>query len=142
MTLAYAIALAEARSCLAALADSTADFDESVHYEHLLLDLDTLHPIGPGLSPTAGTKVELLDRLEGAVDRMIDLGGDGLRLERILISSIQPRLVASPHPVATTLRDPQLSGRLGSPRSRTWCRLRRSTRSGRCRSVLARWLRP
>ncbi len=64
MTLAYADALAEARSCLAALADDATDFDESSHFEHLLLDLDRLHPIGPGLSPTAATKAAL--------------GGDGL----------------------------------------------------------------
>ena len=73
MTLAYAVALAEARSCLAALADSAPTFDESVHYEHLLLDLDSLHPFGPGLFPTTGTKAGLLIRLEAAVDRMLDL---------------------------------------------------------------------
>ena len=87
MTLAYAIALAESRSCLAALADSATDFDESVHFEHLLLDLDGLHPNGPGLSPITGTKAHLLDRLEGAIDQMIDLGGDALPLELLLADS-------------------------------------------------------
>ena len=85
--LAYSRALAEARSCLAALADSADTFDESVRFEHLLLDLDRLHPIGPGLSPTTGTKVELLDRLEAAIDQMIELGGDGLSLELLLASA-------------------------------------------------------
>lgn len=84
MTLAYAVALAEARSCLAALASAAADVDESSHFEHLLLDLDRLHPVGPGLSPMAGAKAELLDRLEGAVDTMIGLRGDGLNLELVL----------------------------------------------------------
>lgn len=87
MTLAYAIALAQARSCLAALADSAADFDESVHFEHLLLDVDRLHPTGPGLSPMAGTKAELLAMLEGAVEAMIALGGDGLSLELLLVAA-------------------------------------------------------
>lgn len=89
MTVAYAVALAEARSCLAALADTAPDIDDSIHYEHLLLGLDTLHPIGPGLSPITGTKADLLDRLEGAVDQMIDLGeGDCLGLELLLAAAL------------------------------------------------------
>jgi len=50
MKLAYAVALAEARSCLAALADGAADFDKASHFEHRLLDLDRFHPIGLGLA--------------------------------------------------------------------------------------------
>lgn len=84
MTLAYAVALAEARSCLAALADAAADIYESSHFERLLIDLDGLHPLGSALSPVAGTKAELLDRLEAAVDQMLDLGGDGLSRELLL----------------------------------------------------------
>lgn len=72
MNLAYGIALAEARSCLAALADTASDLNESIHFERLLLDLDRLHPDGPGLSMITGSKAELLDRLEYAVDGMID----------------------------------------------------------------------
>lgn len=91
LTLAYAIALAEARSCLAALADNANTLEESVHFEHLLLDLDSLHPIGPGLSPTSGTKTVLLRRLEAAVDHMLDLGeGDALSLEFLLIRAEEP----------------------------------------------------
>ncbi len=89
MTLAHAIALAEARSCLAALADTASDIYQSNHYERLLVDLDGLHPIGPGLAPTTGTKAELLDRLEAAVDQMIDLGGDGLNLELLLTGAFE-----------------------------------------------------
>lgn len=81
MTLAYAIALADARSCLAALADAATAFDESVHFEHLLLALDTLHPDGPALYVVAGDHSALLDRLDVAVDRMLALGGDLLSLE-------------------------------------------------------------
>ncbi len=85
MSLAYAIALAEARSCLAALADIAMDFDESVLYEHLLLDLDALHgDDAPALHPLTRDRAELLRRLEAAVDRMLDLGGDGLNLEILL----------------------------------------------------------
>lgn len=85
MTLAYSTALAEARSCLAALADTASDIYESSHFERLLVDLDWLHPFGPALSPVAGAKAELLDRFEAAVDQMIDLGGDGLSLELLLV---------------------------------------------------------
>ncbi len=74
MSLAYAIPLAEARSCLAALADVAMDFDESVLYEHLLLDIDALHgDDAPALSARVGDRTELLRRLEAAVDRMLDL---------------------------------------------------------------------
>lgn len=85
MSLAYAIALAQARSCLAALADIATDFDESVLYEQLLLDLDALHgEDGPALHSLAGNRAELLRRLEAAVDQMIELGGRGLSLEILL----------------------------------------------------------
>jgi len=84
MTLGYAIALAEARSCLAALADTATDFDESIHFEHLLLDLDTMHPDGPALYSLVGDRATLLQRLERAVDRMLELAGDGLSLELLL----------------------------------------------------------
>ena len=85
MSLAYAIALAEARSCLAALADAAPDICESSHYERLLIELDGLHPVGPALSPIHGTKHELLAGLEVAVDQMISLGDDGLSLELLLV---------------------------------------------------------
>ena len=81
MTLAYAIALAEARSCLAALADAETDFDASVHFEHLLLTLDALHPDGPAHYAVAGDHGALIERLDVAVDRMLALGGDLLSLE-------------------------------------------------------------
>jgi hypothetical protein len=86
MTFAYAIALAEARSCLAALADGATDFDESIHFEHLLLELDALHePDGyPALYPLHDNRADLLIRIEAAVDQMLDLGADGLRLEILL----------------------------------------------------------
>lgn len=85
MSLGYAIPLAEASSCLTALADIAMDFDESVLYEHLLLDLDALHgDDSPALHPLTGNRAELHRRLEAAVDRMLDLGGHGLSLEILL----------------------------------------------------------
>lgn len=69
MTLAYAIALCEARSCLAALADCAPDICESSHFERLVIELDELHPVGPALSATTGPRTELLDRFEAAVDQ-------------------------------------------------------------------------
>lgn len=84
-TIALAAALVEARSCLAALADNASDFDESVRYERILLDLDDAYPNGPALVHAEGTEAELLDRLEAAVDRLIDLGADLLTAELLLV---------------------------------------------------------
>lgn len=90
MTLAYALTLAEARSCIGALAD-LSDFDESCRYERLLINLDGMHAGDfPATYPMCGTPVELLARLEAAVDRMIDLGGDALGLELFLADVIDP----------------------------------------------------
>lgn len=91
MTLAYAIALADARSCLAALADAATDFDESGRYERLLIDLDGIHAGDfPATYPMCGTTAELLARLEAAVDRMIELGGDALSLELFIADVVGP----------------------------------------------------
>lgn len=84
ISLVHAIALAEARSCLAALADRASDFDESVHFEHLLLDLDSIHPDWPSLHALDGGREALLRRLEEAVDRMLEQGGGVLALEVLL----------------------------------------------------------
>jgi len=84
----YLIALGEARSCLAALADSTDDLRLSAHYDHLLIELDFITGnVGPARSPIVGTRVELLRRLEVAVDRLVRYGVDGLSLELLLVSA-------------------------------------------------------
>lgn len=73
--MSYVVAYAAARSCLAVLADRS-DFDESYRYERLLIDLDGIHAGEfPATHPVSGTPVELLARLEAAIDRMIQLGG-------------------------------------------------------------------
>src|SRR4051794_7298385 len=62
LTVAFAIALAEARSCLAALADTATSFDESSHYEHLLLDLDAMHEANlPAHYPLTGNEPRSCD---------------------------------------------------------------------------------
>lgn len=94
-TYAYLVAPGEARSCLAALADSTDDVDLSIHYDHLLIELGGITgDIGPACSPMAGTKIELLDRLEAAVDAILTFGVvDGLSLELLLDSARNPTCV-------------------------------------------------
>ncbi len=89
-TLAYVEAYAAARSCLGALAD-VSDFDESCRYERLLIDLDGIHAGDfPATDPVYGTPTELLARLEAAVDRMIQLGGNALSLELFLAEAVDP----------------------------------------------------
>src|SRR3712207_1951455 len=51
MLLSHAVLFAEARSYLAALADSAAGFDASLEYERVLLQLDHLH--GGQVTPLA-----------------------------------------------------------------------------------------
>ena len=88
MTLAYAEAYAAARSCLGAVAD-ISDFDDSCRYERLLIDLDGIHGGDfPATYLMPGTRPELLAHLEDEVDRMIELGGDGLSLELLLASAL------------------------------------------------------
>lgn len=82
--LSYAIALAEARSCLAALAD-TSPFEQSIAYEHLLLELDAMHGgCVPATFPIAGSLLELNRRLEARLEDLGDLGVDTLSIELLL----------------------------------------------------------
>lgn len=91
---AYSRALAEARSCLAALADRAADIEQASYFERLLLSLDQVHPDGWATYPLDGDDVDLIGRLELAVDRMVDLGGDALSLE-LLLSDLIDRIIDS-----------------------------------------------
>ena len=72
-----------------ALWQDISDFDDSCRYERLLIDLDGIHGGDfPASYPTLGTRPELLAHLEDEVDRMIELGGDGLSLELLLASAL------------------------------------------------------
>ena len=83
--LGYLYALGEARSCLAALADLAAAVEESSYFDQLLIYLDLVTDgVGPACFPRTGTCAELLARLEGAVDRLVEYGVDGLSVELLL----------------------------------------------------------
>lgn len=85
-TLAHADAIAEARSCLADLADTAHTVDGSIVYDRALLYLDGL--VGdfvPGISPLNETdRNRLLARLESAVEELVTYGLDGLSAELLL----------------------------------------------------------
>lgn len=87
MTLAHAIALDEARSCLAALADTATTLDASVAYEHALLYLDAIHgDYGPGIDyPTETDRSRLLRRAEAAIEALAMHGVDELSVELLLV---------------------------------------------------------
>ena len=86
MLLAHAYVLAEARSCLAALADSAMGFDQSVAYDQLLLRIDWLHGDDtPACEPMPGVgRDELLRRAEATIERLGKFGIDGLSVELLL----------------------------------------------------------
>jgi hypothetical protein len=77
----YSRALAEVRSCLAALAIGRAGLTQASYFERLLMSLDQLHPDGWATYPLDGDDAALSRPLELAVDRMVALGGDALSLE-------------------------------------------------------------
>ena len=75
------VKLAEARSCLAALADASPH-KRSIDYEHLLLDLDAMHGgHGPATFPIAGSAPELHRRLEARLGYLAEIGADPLTIE-------------------------------------------------------------
>ena len=86
MPLAYALVVAETRSCLAALADAATTFGQSVAYDHALLELDgILGDDGPGCEPLPGVgRDELQRRAESAIERLVEFGVDALSVELLL----------------------------------------------------------
>ena len=86
MTLAHSYHLAEARSCLAALADASRTFDPSVAYDRLLLRLDWLHGDDtPACESMPGVgRNELLLRAEAAIEDLVEFGIDALSIELLL----------------------------------------------------------
>jgi len=87
MLLAHAVTLAEARSYVAALADLTRNFDASVEYERVLLQLDWIHGDEfPGLDTTGLTddRDVLYAVAESAIEELADHGVDPLQVELVL----------------------------------------------------------
>ncbi len=86
MLLAHAVTLAEARSYLAALADTALTFDASVEYERVLLQLDFLHgDFIPGISRVpAYTRDVLFDVANAAIEELTQHGIDLLSVELLL----------------------------------------------------------
>jgi len=86
MLLAHAIALAQARSAIAALADRATTRDASVEYERALMQLDWTHDdIGPGITPLLNNPSDvLLGIAETAIDQLPAFGVDALELELVL----------------------------------------------------------
>lgn len=87
MLLAHALALAEARSYVAAMADQAATFDGSVEYEHALLYLDLIHGDSiPALDTHGLTDDRAILHViaVSAVKELIDHGVDKLQIELLL----------------------------------------------------------
>ena len=86
MLLSHAVTLAEARSYVAALANNARTFDASVEYEHVLLELDTIH--GGQVPPITEVLTDKRDVLytvaEAAIEELGDHGVDGLQVELLL----------------------------------------------------------
>lgn len=86
----YLLALGDARSCLAALADATDDDVATSHFEQLLVALDILEAEGPATWPVTADPDALLARLATAVDRLVELGADPLPLAQIVTLAYEP----------------------------------------------------
>lgn len=87
MLLAHALTLAEARSCLAALADTAETFDASVEYERTLLQLDFIHGDDSPALDTEGLTQDrqiLLTLAISAIEELVGHGVDALQVELVL----------------------------------------------------------
>jgi hypothetical protein len=82
MLLSHAVLFAEARSYLAALADTANGFDTSLEYERVLLQLDHLHggQVTPITVIPTGDRTILYDVARTAIVRLVDYGIDRFEL--------------------------------------------------------------
>ncbi len=82
MLLSHAVLFAEARSYLAGLADSATDFDVSLEYERVLLQLDHVHggQVTPITVVPTGDRQVLYDVARTAMTRLVDYGVDRFEL--------------------------------------------------------------
>jgi hypothetical protein len=99
MLLSHAIALAEARSYVAALADTAVTFEASVEYERVLLQLDWIHGDDvPGLDASGLTddRNVLFSNAESAIEELVDFAVDALQIELVLAMLIAARELDEP----------------------------------------------
>ena len=99
MLLSHAIALTEARSHVAALADTAVTFEASVEYERVLLQLDWIHGDDvPGLDASGLTddRNVLFSIAESAIEELVDFDVDALRIELVLAMLIAARELDEP----------------------------------------------
>lgn len=98
MLLAHAVTLAEARSYVAALADLAHTFDAAVEYEHVLLELDSIH--GGQVPPTTEVPTDERDVLysvaEAAIEELAQHGVDALQVELVLATLEEARELDRP----------------------------------------------
>ena len=82
MLLSHAVLFAEARSYLAALADSATGLDASLEYERVLLQLDHLHSgqVTPLTVVPTGNRKVLYTVARTALTRLVDYGVDRYEL--------------------------------------------------------------
>jgi hypothetical protein len=87
MLLAHAATLAEARSYLAALADTAHTFGASVGYERALLHLDAIHGDDvPPLTDVLTVDATVLYHVaEASIEELADHGVDPLQVEITLV---------------------------------------------------------
>jgi hypothetical protein len=87
MLIDHAIALTEARSHVAALADRARSVEASSAYEHVLFELDWLHDDDVPALDTTGLPHDrgmLLAVATAAIEGLIGHGIDALRIELVL----------------------------------------------------------
>ncbi|MDF1606269.1 hypothetical protein [Nocardioides sp. YIM 152315] len=86
MLLANAPVLAEARSCLAPLADAATTVDRSAAYERILIDLDVLTgDAGPATYPIVGVGPQsLVMRAECALARLPAFAVDAVSVDLLI----------------------------------------------------------
>jgi hypothetical protein len=87
MLLADAVALAEARTYIAALADLSVSADAALAYERTLLYLDSIHDDDLPALDTGGLiddRTALHVVAESAVEELVDHGVDALQVELVM----------------------------------------------------------
>jgi hypothetical protein len=88
MDLEHALTLAQARSFLAALADTALDDGASAGFEHVLIELDWLHDDESPCLDTAGLSGDrnvLYLGAVAAIESLVAFGLDALDLELLLV---------------------------------------------------------